>query len=172
MTTRFLKGGTMSIATPYRQLLAGSRLDAGQRATARAPALHARAHASLHHAALDRRLADGANTTDQRELTVRAWQITRPRARERLGTALEAILINAERPHPERDGAVPCREEVEVARGETLRLVERLRDPRPVRPRGVALARRLLADETGPLHVASPNDELWRHVRRAAAALD
>jgi hypothetical protein len=93
-------------------------------------------------------------------------------AREWLAIALEAILINAERPRPERDGAVPCREEVEVARGEILRLVERLRDPRPVRPRGVALARMLLADEAGPLYVASPNDELWRQVRRAAAALD
>jgi hypothetical protein len=31
--------------------------------------------------------------------------------------------------------------------------------------------RRLLADGTGPLYVASPNDELWRQVRRAAVEL-
>jgi hypothetical protein len=173
MTTRFLKGAPLSFARPHRRLLDDARLDAGHRAATHAPALRARALAQLHHAALDRRLADGADTTDHRDLTVRAWQITRPPARERLATALDAILINAERPRAERDATVPLyRAEVEVARGEILRLVERLRDPRPVRPRGVALAHLLLTDETGPLYVASPNDELWRQVRRAAAALD
>jgi hypothetical protein len=162
----------VSFATPYRQLLDDSRLDAGQRAATPTPALRARALASLRNAALDPRLADGADITD-RALTARAWQITRPNARERLATALDAILLNAERPRPEHDATFRiCREEVEVARGEIVRLVERLRDPRPVRPRGVALARRVLTDRTGPLYVTSANDELWRRLRRAAAALD
>jgi hypothetical protein len=161
----------MSVATPYRPSLQSSGLDSGRGGTD-APALTARALARLRHAALDRRLADGTDTTDHRELTVRAWQITRARERQRVATALEAILIDAERPRPKRREALRiCREEVEVARAEMLHLAERLRDPRPVRPRGVALVRRLLTDETGPLYVASPNDELWRQVRRAAVEL-
>jgi hypothetical protein len=160
----------MSFATPHLQLLDDSHLDAGHCV---APALRARALATLRHAALDRRLADGADPADYRELTARAWQITRPNARGRLAAALEAILAGAEAPRPHRGATVPAsREEVTVARGEILRIVERLRDSRPVRPRGVALARRLLTDGTGPLYVASPNDELWRQVREAAAALD
>jgi hypothetical protein len=177
MTMRFLNGAPMSFATPYRQLLDqlldDSRPDAGHRAATRAPALRSRALATLRHAELDRRLADGADTTDDRELIVRAWQITRPSARERLATALDAILTDAERPRRARGTSVPiCREEVAVARDEIVRLVERLRDQRPVRPRGVALARRLLTDGTGPLYVACANDELWRRLHRAAAALD
>ena len=163
----------MTFATPYRQLLDDARPDAGHRVATRPPALRARGLATLRHAALDRRLADGADTTDDRELIVRAWQITRRSAREQLATALDAILIDAERPRRARGARVPvCREEVEVARGEILRLVERLRDLQPVRPRGVALARRLLTDGTGPLYVTSANDELWRRLHRAAAALD
>jgi hypothetical protein len=30
----------------------------------------------------------------------------------------------------------------------------------------------VLTDRTGPLYVTSANDELWRRLRRAAAALD
>jgi hypothetical protein len=162
----------MPLATPHRRPLDDSAA-AGRRVATPAPVLTARALATLRHFALDRRLAAGADTADDRQLTARAWQITRASARERIATALDAILIDAKRPRPEQGVTVRvCREEVEVARDEILRLAERLRDRRPVRPRGVALARQLLADGAGPLYVASPNDELWRHVRRAAAALD
>jgi hypothetical protein len=163
----------MSFAAPYRKALDRYRLDAGGRPASRVPALRARALATVRHAALDRRLADGADTTGHRELTARAWQITRASACERLATALDAILIGAERSGPERGASVRiCREEIEVARGEIRRLAQRLRDPRPVRARGVALARRLLSDGTGPLYVASANDELYRQLRRATVALD
>ena len=163
----------MSFSTLYRQAPDGYCLDAGGRAATRAPWWAARALATVRHAALDRRLADGADTADHRQLTARAWQITRASACQRLATALDTILIDAERSGPERSGSLRiCREEVEVARGEIRRLSERLRDPRPVRPRGVALARRLLSDRTGPLHVASANDELYRQLRRATVALD
>jgi hypothetical protein len=163
----------MSIATPHRQLFDDSQLDAGNRLATRTPAVGARTLTALRRAALDRRLANGADTTDSRALTARAWQITRPSARERLAAGLDRVLVDAARPRRERSARVPvCRAEVEVARREILRLVERLRDPRPVYPRGVALARRLLTDGGGPLYAASANDELWRQVRRAAAALD
>jgi HAMP domain-containing protein len=161
-----------SPATPYRRPR-DNGLEAGRRAATAAPVLPARAFAMLRHSALDRRLAAGADATGDRQLAVRAWQITRTSVRERVAAALDAILIDAERPRPHHGAAVcVCGEEVEVARDEILRLAERLRDRRPVRPRGVALARQLLTDGVGPLYVASPNDELWRQVRRAVAALD
>jgi hypothetical protein len=93
--------------------------------------------------------------------------------RERLAAALEAVLVDAALPRSERSPALRiCRAEVAVARGEILRVAERLRDPRPVHPCGVALVRRLLTDRAGPLYAASPNDELWRRLRRAAVELD
>ncbi len=163
----------MSFATSYRQTRDRYRPDADSRAATRVPALRARALATVRHAALDRRLAVGAVSTTRRVLAARAWQLTRASARERLATALDAILIDAERSRPERSARVRvCRQEVQVARGEIQRLAERLRDPRPVRPHGVALARRLLRDGTGPLYLASANDELYRQLHRASVALD
>lgn len=163
----------MSLTAPYRQLLDELCPDDQRPAPRPAPPLGARARARLHHVALDRRLADGATTADDRELTVRAWQITRPSARERLAAALDRVLTEASRPHPRLGTPVPiCHEEVEVSRGEIVRLAARLRDPRPVHPRGVALLRGLLTDGTGPLYVWCPNDELYRRLRRASFALD
>ncbi|MGO9753359.1 MAG: hypothetical protein ACLP8S_30390, partial [Solirubrobacteraceae bacterium] len=95
------------------------------------------------------------------------------RSRERLARTFEEILIDIDRWRPERGARVPiCRREVEVARCEVQRLAERLRDPRPVGPRGVALAWQLLGDGSGPLYLASANDELHRRVRRARLALE
>lgn len=167
----------MSFVETYRQLLEDSRAEdpRAERGAPSAPALRARALAQLRQTALDQRLADGESCASDRELTARAWQITRPAARKRLASALDAVRAEAKRSRPQRQrGAVVpiCRAEVEVARDELERLAERLRDPRPVRPRGVALARLLLSDGNGPLYVPSPNDELWRRLRRANVALD
>jgi hypothetical protein len=163
----------MSFANSDPQLLPPSRLGFEDRDAPDVPTLRARVLASLRHGALDRRLADGEDAGDDRELSVRAWQLTRPRARMRLANTLEAILTEVEQPRGRRSASVPaCREEVEVARGEMVWLAERLRDPRPVRARGVLLVRGLLSDGNSPLFVASPNDELWRQARRASAALD
>jgi hypothetical protein len=99
--------------------------------------------------------------------------MTRPNARQRLADALESVLVEAERSCGERAGGLRiCHEEIEVARDEIARLAQRLRDPYRVRPAGIALVRRLLTDASGPLFVPSANDELYRQVRRAAAALD
>lgn len=103
----------------------------------------------------------------------RAWQLTHPRARAQMARALMAVLADADAPVPRGGAAVPvCRTEVEAARDELVRAVARLRDPRPVRPRGMAMLRRLLADGDGPLYAPSASDELWRRVRRASVALD
>src|SRR5258708_32971535 len=116
---------------PYASLLDDPGLDASDTV------------AALCDAVLDQRLAAGCDSIGHRELTVRAWQITRPRERERLATALDAILIAAETPQPARSWAEPgCPEQVNVARGEIVSIVERLPGQRPLHRRGVALMRR------------------------------
>jgi hypothetical protein len=165
------EGSMMSFVTSSRQSLDGPYLAASRRGAS--PVLRVRALVRLRRNALDRRSAAGVDGTDHRELRARAWLITRPSARERLADELEWVLVEAEHSWGQRAGGVClCLEEVEVARDEIARLAQRLRDPYRVRPAGVALVRRLLADTSGPLFVPSGNDELYRQVRCAAAALD
>lgn len=158
----------MSVVMPDRRLLGDAHVDAGEPYAARPPALRDRLRAVMHQIDLDRRLASGERIGDDHELTVRAWQITRPAARKRLAD----FLLESAEWLPECGGtARPHQPEVAAARGEIERLAERLRDQRPVRPRGVALARELLAEGDGPLYVASGDDELVERVRRALAEL-
>jgi hypothetical protein len=150
--------------------LDGFHLAASRRGAS--PVLRARALVGLRRDALDRRSA-GVEGDGGRESRARAWLLTRRSARQRLATTLDSLLVEAERSRGERGaGACICVEEVEAARDEIARLAQRLREPYRVRPAGVALVRRLLADTSGPLFVPSANDELYRQVRRAAAALD
>lgn len=160
----------MSFTAPYRQLLDDARVAAPER-SASAPALARRLRAWLRQDALERRLLDGE--AGDGLLGARTWQLTRPRACERIAGTLDAVLAEAAAPPVWHGAAVPVRgEEVAVARDELVRIAERLRDPRPVRPRGVVMLRRLLRDGNGPLYAPSANDELWRRLRRAAIALD
>jgi len=138
----------------------------------REPTLHERASAALHQSLLDRRLASGAETADDRALTVRAWQITRLPSRRRLAASIVAVVEEADHPHRGRGSIGLCTEEVHVAKTELLRLAARLIDPQPTRPRGVALVRQLLTDGAGPLYSPCGNDELWRRARAANDALD
>jgi len=166
------EGSMMSFVAPSRrQSLDGSYLAASRRGAS--PVLRIRALARLRRVALDRRSVARVDGTGHRESRARAWLITRRSARDCLATELESLLVEAERSCGQRAGGVClCLEEIEVARDEIARLAQRLRDPYRVRPAGVALVRRLLADTRGPLFAPSGNDELYRQVRRAAAALD
>lgn len=165
----------MSFTTPYRQLLDDARVAAPERPTSPpVPALARRLRAWLRQGALERRLLDREHGQAAAGLLdARAWQLTRPRACERLAGALDAVRAEAAAPPAWRGAAVPVRRvEVAVARDELVRIAARLRAPRPVRPRGVVMLRRLLRDGNGPLYAPSANDELWRRLRRAAIALD
>lgn len=103
----------------------------------------------------------------------RAQRLIRRRARVRMARALTAVLADADAAVPRGGAAVPvCRTEVVVARDEIVRTVARLRDPRPVQPRGMVMLRALLSDGDGPLYVPASRDELWRRIRRASIALD
>jgi hypothetical protein len=156
----------MSWVSPNRQLIGDSFLAASCRGAS--PALRARALAHLRRAILDQRLA----TKCDRHGGGQSAQMTPAQVQEQLATALEALLLEADNPPAKSAEAAVCREEINVARGEIRRVVARLRDPRPVRPRGAALAQRLLSDTSGPLYTAGPNDELYRRLRRIADALD
>jgi hypothetical protein len=170
----------MSVITRYRRSLAGAPVfeDTAQtRVTRSTPGLGDRVRARLHQGALDRRLAggdEGRGGREDRELAARAWQLTRRGARERLACALDGILVELdEQPRIVFTAAVPVdRQEAEVARGELIRLAERLRDERPVAAQGVARVRRLLSDGSGPLYAPGGNDALWQALRRASFALD
>ena len=164
-----------SFAHPYRRLLTDAREGAAPVARAqrgRTPSRPARLRAWARQERLDRWLLDGEAPTAGL-LAVRAWQLTSPRACARIARTLSAAIDEAQEPRPRRGAAVPvCRDEVDVAHAELVRAIARLRDPRPVRPRGIVMLRRLLADGDGPLYAARANDELWRRVRRASIALD
>lgn len=173
----------MSFATAYRQLFADARVGARPLPEERAavgapvPALLVRLRARARADRLERRLFDGERVAGDAVLAARAWQLTRPRACVRLAVALDAVLGEAAGEEPcGRDGAaVPVRRAaVAVARDELVRAGARLRAPRPVQPRGVAMLRRLLRDGNGPLYAPGPegDEELWQWLRRAAIALD
>jgi len=157
----------VSFADLHRQPLA-----APVRAERRAPSRGARLRAWTAQERLDRWLLDGEAAAGGL-LAVRAWQLTSPRTRARIARTLSAAIDEAQEPLPRRGAAVPvCRSAVDAARDELARAIARLRDPRPVRPRGIVMLRRLLADGDGPLYAPSASDELWRRVRRASIALD
>jgi hypothetical protein len=161
----------MSFVLHNRQSLDGSHPNAGRRIAPRR--LRVRALAGLRRSRIDRHPADLLDAGRHRESRARAWLITRRSARVGLARALESILVEAECSRGERGAGISiCHAEIEVAHDAIARLAQRLRDPSRVRPTGVVLARRLLADTTGPLYVASSNDELYRRVRRIADALD
>jgi len=160
----------MSPVVPDRQSLDGSYANASP-CSAPQP-LRARALARLRLPRVGRQPAEPLDSSRHRESRARAWLITRRSARVGLASALESVLVEAECSRGERGPGISiCHAEIEIAHDEIARLAQRLRDPDRVRPAGVVLARRLLADTTGPLYVASSNDELHRQVRRIADAL-
>lgn len=163
----------MSFAKPYRQLLIDARANAERSEAARVPSMSARVRAWTRQEALERRLLDGEGSSAAHSLlAVRAWQLTRPRARAQLARAWSRVLAEAGDPLLRRGASIPvCRGQVEVAREEIERVMARLRDPWPVRPQGMVMLRQLLGDGDGPLYALGADDELWRRVRRASVAL-
>jgi hypothetical protein len=101
--------------------------------------------------------------------------IDSPRHRARLAAALEDAVQRAERHRrPALSSAVPVRRAaVRAARSDLLDLAERLRQPRPVDPAGMRLAREILTDGAGPLYIGNGDTVLLREwARRALRTLD
>jgi hypothetical protein len=126
------------------------------------------AHLAVHLRAgrLDRELAAGRPPATDQALALHAERLTRPAARHRLAAALRR-LVRCER------AAVPVAcDRVRGAEPDLRLLASRLDGPGPVAPAGVARARLLVGDGTGPLYDPSADpDALARAAERALTAL-
>ncbi len=118
---------------------------------------------------LDRRLAAGEDPSRSTLLAARAAQLTAPRHRRRIATALKGLLLAAEQP--------PRRSRVPVARGalrenETAirELSRRVASRSPVYAPGLARLEGLLGDSAGPAYRGGP-DELAAELERVEAGL-
>lgn len=136
----------------------------------RSPSLMSRFRVAWHNRMLDMRLAAGEPIAGDRDLTARAWQLTRPRVRDQLAN----MLMGAVRDGDElRTGSAVNMQSVSAARSELVALAARLRDPRPVNARGVALTRELFVSGSSPLFASrGPSEALRRYLREALTALD
>ena len=123
-------------------------------------------------AALDQQLAAGVDPSTSDALERRAAQLTAVKYRAAVATGFERVIEAAEEPpyalsSPDR----LRRAEILASQGVLLSLARELRSERPVRVRGVALARRLLTDSRGPLYTATTSDEVECVARAARDAL-
>jgi hypothetical protein len=124
----------------------------------------------LHAARLDGQLADGADPAGSEDLTVRAGRLLRPRERAALAHSLRRTVAEARGAPCPRGCVHVARAAVRDCAPELLALAAELGDP-GVRPQGVALTRRLLADATGPLYAATDADGLRAAVQGTRDAL-
>jgi hypothetical protein len=128
--------------------------------------------AHWHASRLDRDLADGASPDATVPLALRAQLLLRGPARLDLARSASRVLATAMRAPASGRLPVPvCQDQVRDCSAEFGDLIRRLLASGPVPAQGVAMARILLADASGPLyHRASPG-ELRASVRDAADAL-
>jgi hypothetical protein len=121
---------------------------------------------------LDRQLLAGVDPHREAALEKRAQHLCSRRLRDRLASALEQVLAEAEGSSPARSAKAPvARQEVLEARTPLLDLARRLRSDAAVDPQGVLLVRRLLSDPAGPLATSPTAISLEVSLRRANAAL-
>lgn len=94
------------------------------------------------------------------------------RRRLRLAGCIERAVERSGRPRNGLTAAVTVSPEAfGEARPQLLDLAARLRDPRPVRPEGLAMVRELLCDGASPLYLGAPG-ELRDAAARALRLLD
>lgn len=136
--------------------------------------LRIRLEALVRRAALDAQLAEGRNPHTSPQLELRAAQLTERAARRRLSAAFRALVEEAEWPVRRRglSPKVPLnRRAVLDCRSQLEALADRLVVAEHPRPRGVAIARLLLVDGTGPLYLRSRADQLIHVIDTAERAL-
>lgn len=132
----------------------------------------ARVRARLRGWSLDAELASGADPGSRPELAARARWLCRARHRRQLATGLEHIVREAERPASPLTASPPVhRPTIRAARADLLAIAAELRQPGSLAPRGIALVRRLLVDDVGPLH-AGGMERLQPALAEIRAAMD
>ena len=128
-----------------------------------------RLSARLRGDQLDEALARGAPTEAAAALALRARRLTTLASRRVIADGFRRVLRDNGRALPSSSVRVlPCRARVLVATGELTRLADTLATPGPVAARGVAQARILLTDGSGPLY--NPNSKVDLRSRAASAA--
>ena len=128
--------------------------------------------ARMSGASLDRRLAAGHAPESGRLLAIRAQQIVALRRRRQLARHWEHLLDVAQRQAPAVPRAPLCRDRIVAAGAEIRDLAAHLRAPLPVTATGVAAARVLLTDATGPLYNRRDRTGLPVQLGRIIAQLD
>jgi hypothetical protein len=130
--------------------------------------LRMRLRAGWAHEALDRRLAEGADPGTDPLLQARAERLVAPASRATLAAGLERVVATADEPAAPLSSAVPVRHRpVAGARHELMGLAGELRHMPDPRPRGVAMAERLVTEPSSVLFTASSSDEVARAARDA-----
>jgi hypothetical protein len=120
---------------------------------------------------LDRALAEGVSPEASGALLLRARALG-GRSRRELGRSLQRILRQAQ-PSPSAGGRVPVsRSAVMDARDDLDLLARRLLSGAPVDVRGVAQARVLLSDGSGPLFWRRSPESLRARIHEAIEALE
>jgi hypothetical protein len=124
---------------------------------------------------LDRRLAAGVAQWRSPLYAARAAQITGARERRHLARALEALAERTETAHSmflHSTVVEPRREQVREALPSILALAAALRSGGPVRARGVASLRHLIADGGGPFYSRADPGALAAALEEASRWLD
>jgi hypothetical protein len=138
------------------------------------PGLMLRARVWIGQLELDAALAGGADPAQSEELELRAKQLADRKTRNKFATAITHLIRIADghrapiaTPNP------PFRpKQVQANRSPLVELTERLRGPRSVALRGMALTSLLLNDGRGPLTTESDPLTLKRALRATLAALN
>lgn len=135
-----------------------------------APGLGARVVARLLGASLDRRLAEGADASRSRLLAARAGQLGRRGSRLAIARAYESAALAPER-HVRRFGMPPARAATRLNRPTLLEVAEELRDPGVLYVSGIAAARALITDGSGPLYTDRRGEALAAALREVRTLL-
>ena len=121
---------------------------------------------------LDAQLAAGDSPEGRRGRAVRASLLVDPAARFELASCWQAVLDRVSAASRWTDPRMPLmRSRVAAATAEIRQLIGALRASAPVSARGVAMARRLLTDGTGPLYNAQSTLDLGVTLRAAVRHL-
>lgn len=107
----------------------------------------------IHTKRLDEELAAGFDPDANSERHERAVELTELRTRRRIAANLRRALAEAEAPRPPFSAKAPiARAALRDSREDVEDVADRLAGAAPVSPQGVARARILLTDGTGPLY--------------------
>jgi hypothetical protein len=173
----------MTVTHTHRRPGSGFRPDRSERAVVlingagrishlHGPRLLDRILAASRGFSLDDRLAAGASPDADRLLALRAQALVRPACRRRLARDWGHLLRRASQPPAPGVRVQPRRNQVIAAEADILELQRSLQVTLPVPARGVAMARHLLTDATGPVYSRRSPVELRSALRATIQQLD